>query len=197
MENKKEHSKSSFNSPGFRIILAYGLTIGGILALPWLYGLMHSHSWLIGVLLFMFAIPLFPAVHAILLKKIPANLFIFLKIYAAEFASFFLQLALILVSAPVIAIMVAGRLAIVLLITAIISWFIVALQQIGVDIGSKMPKNDIIILLWVTIGLIAAVGFFCFFNHLIKKHEDGYFTLWANQFLKIRKFFNDVGYKDQ
>jgi hypothetical protein len=190
MQDKKEKSQNRFEVPEWlRIILAYGVAIGGILALAWLVALFLK-SWLIGFLLFVTIIPLFPAMQAILLKKKPASLVMFLKLYAAEFASFSLQLSLLLVSAPIIAILVAGRLAIVLLIAAVISWFIVGLQQLGLDIGSKMPRNDIIILLWVTIGLVVAVGIFYLFDRLVKKYEDGYFSLWANQFVRIREFFS-------
>ena len=93
------------------------------------------------------------------------------------------------VSAPFIAILVAGRLAVVLLVTVVIAWFIVGLQQLGLNIDSKMPKNDIMTLLWVTIGLVVAVGLFYFFDRLVKKHEDSYFSLWTKQFVKIREFF--------
>jgi hypothetical protein len=123
------------------------------------------------------------------LKKAPADPYLFLKIYAAEFASLFLQLALLLVSAPFIAIAVAGVLACVLLVAAVISWFIVGLQQLGLDIGSKMSKADIAIFFWVTIGLVAAVGLFYIFIRLFKKYGDSYFSLWARQFVKIREFF--------
>jgi hypothetical protein len=191
-EQEKEKSPNRFGgSEWFRItgiILAYGLAIGGILLLPLLAALFFK-SWLIGSLLIVTVIPLFPAMQAILLRKRPASLFMFLNIYVAELASFSLQLGLLVVSAPFIAILVAGRLAVALLVTAVISWFIVGLQQLGLDIGSKMPRNDIMILLWITIGLTIAVGLFYFFDRLVKKHEDGYFSLWAKQFVRIREFF--------
>lgn len=186
----KEKSQNRFEGPEWLriagIILAYGLTIGGIFAIPWLFGL--SQSWTIGFLLFVIVVPLFPAMQAILLKKKPASLFMFLKIYVAEFASFFLQLGLLLVTAPFMAILVAGRLAIALLVAAVIAWFFVGLQQFGLDIGRKMPGDDMIILLWVTIGLVAAVGIFYFSDRLVKKHEDDYFSFWAKPFVKIREF---------
>ena len=52
-----------------------------------------------------------------------------------------------------------------------------------------MPRDDIIILLKVTIGLAVAVGAFYFFDRLVKKYEDGYFSIWAKQFVNIREFF--------
>jgi hypothetical protein len=192
MEQEKEKSPNRFESPEWLritgIILAYGLAIGGIFLLA-LLAASFLKSWLIGSLLVITVIPLFPAMQAILLRKRPATLFMFLKIYVAEFASFSLQLGFLVVSAPFIAILVAGRLVVMLLFTAVISWIIVGLQQLGLDIGSKMPKNDIMILLWVTIGLAVAGGLFYFFDRLVKKHEDGYFSLWAKQFVRIRAFF--------
>jgi hypothetical protein len=191
MEEKKEKSQNRFEGPEWLriagIILAYGLTIGGIVfVIPWLFAL--SESWAIGFLFFVIVVPLFPAMQAILLKKKPASLFMFLKIYVAEFASLFLQLSLLLVTAPFMVILVGGRLAIALLIAAVIAWFIVGLQQFGLNIGRKMPGDDIIILLWVTIGLVIAVGIFYFFDRLVKKHEDSYFDLWAKPFVRIREF---------
>jgi uncharacterized membrane protein YuzA (DUF378 family) len=187
---QKEESQNRVEGPEWlritAIILAYGLTIGGILAIPWLFAL--SRSWAIGFLLFVIVVPLFPAMQAILLKKKPASLFMFLKIYVAEFASLFLQLSLLLVTAPFIAILVAGRLVIVLWVAAVIAWFIVGLQQLGLDIGRKMPGDDIIILLWITVGLTAAVVIFYFFDRFVKKYEDSYFTLWAKPFVRIREF---------
>jgi hypothetical protein len=169
------------------IIVACGLTIGGILIIPWLFAV--SRSWSIGLLLIVMVIPLVLAMQTILLGKAPANVFLFLKIYVAEFTSLFLQLGFLLVTLPFIAVLVAGRLASALLLAVVISWFIVGLQQLGFDIGRKMPGADILILLWVTIGLTVAVGIFFLLVRLFERHEDGYFSLWARQFTKIREFF--------
>ncbi len=114
-----------------------------------------------------------------------------LKIYIIEFASFTLQLLLLLVSAPFIAIAVTGVLVCMLLVVASISWFIVGLQQLGFDIGSEMLGVDIKFLFWVTIGLMAAVGIYYFSIRLFKKYGDSYFGLWASQFVKIREFFSE------
>jgi hypothetical protein len=191
MQEKKIGSHNRSETPEwFRIggiILAYGLTIGGILAIPWLFS--FSRSWSIGLLLVVMVIPLFPVMQTILLGKAPAKMFLFLKIYVAEFTSLFLQLGFLLVTLPFIAVLVAGRLATALLLAVVISWFIVGLQQLGVDIGRKMPGADILILLWVTIGLTVVVGIFFLLVRLFEKHEDGYFSLWARQFTKIREFF--------
>lgn len=192
MQQKKEKLQNRFEALEwfriFSIISAYILTFGGIIfVIPWLFSL--SESLLIGFLLLVIVIPLFPAMQISLVRKEQTNLFMFLKIYVAEFATLFMQLSLLLVSAPFIAIMVAGRLVIALLIAAAISWLIVGFQQLGLKIGSKMLRADIIILFWVTIGLIVAAGIFYLLDRLIKKHEDSYFSLWANQFVKIREFF--------
>lgn len=94
MKGKKGKFKNRFEGPEWLriagIILAYGLTIGGIVfVIPWLFS--FSESWAIGLLLLVIVAPLFPAMQAILLKEKPANLFMFLKIYVAEFASLFLR----------------------------------------------------------------------------------------------------------
>ena len=75
------------------------------------------------------------------------------------------------------------------MVAAVMAWFIVGLQQLGLDIGSKMPRGDIVILLRVTIGVAVAAGIFYFLDRLIKRHEDSYSSLWAMQFEKIREFF--------
>jgi hypothetical protein len=184
----QENSQKRLKVPQWlRMLLAYGLTIGSIFVLPLLFAL--SESLYIGIWLLIIAIPLIPAAQSLILRKKPPDLFIFLKRYVAEFASLFLQLSLLLVSAPVIAILIAGRLAGALLFASGIAWFIVGLQQIGFDIGSKMLKDDMMILLWVTIGLTAVLIIFYFFQRFIKTHEDSYFSFWAKQFAAIRDFF--------
>ena len=187
MQEKEKKSPNQFESPEWlRIILAYGVTIGGLFVLVWLATLFLRFR-LIGLLLIIVVIPLFPAMQAILLRQKPASLF--MKLYVAEFASLTLQLGLLLVSTPFIAISVAGVLACALLITAVIGWFIVGLQQLGLDIGSKMSRGDIEIFFWVTVGLIVAIGIFYIFVRLVRKNGDRYFSLWAKQFVKIRDLF--------
>ncbi|MCD4737822.1 MAG: hypothetical protein K8R89_00995, partial [Anaerolineae bacterium] len=170
MQEKEKKSPNQFESPEWlRIILAYGVTIGGLFVLVWLATLFLRFR-LIGLLLIIVVIPLFPAMQAILLRQKPASLF--MKLYVAEFASLTLQLGLLLVSTPFIAISVAGVLACALLITAVIGWFIVGLQQLGLDIGSKMSRGDIEIFFWVTVGLIVAIGIFYIFVRLVRKNGD-------------------------
>jgi hypothetical protein len=180
------HKKQYRTPKWLRKILAYGVAIAGILSLPLLTALLLK-SWVIGLWLIVIVIPLFPAIQTILLREKPVTSLNFLKIYFTELASFSLQIGFLLVSAPIIVIMVASRLVIGLSVVAVISWFIVGLQQLGVKIGAKMPKHDIIILLWITMGLTAAVGIFYLFYRLGKKYEDSFFNLWARQFKKIRE----------
>ena len=169
------------------IILAYFLTFAGILfGLPYLFSL--SKSWIIGFLLLVAFIPLFPAMQTILMGERPASLTIFIKIYVTEYASLMMQLLFLIVSVPFIVIGVAGWLAIALAAGAVIAWIIVGLQQIGLDIGRKMPGEDIFILFLVTIGLFLIVGIFYWLHRFAKKREEGYFGIWAKQFVKIREF---------
>jgi hypothetical protein len=112
----------------------------------------------------------------------------FLKIYAAEYASLLAQMIFLLASAPFIAIAVAGRLAIVLLATALIAWIIVGLQHMGLQIGRQLTREDITVLFGVTLGLSALVTVYFGLHHLGKKYKDRYFTIWATQFKRIREF---------
>lgn len=169
------------------IILAYTLTIAGLLFLiPWLFSL--SKSWLVGLLLFIVVVPLFPATQTILMGHRQASVTMFLKIYVSEYASLLAQMVFLLASAPFIAIAVAGRLAIVLLATALMAWIIVGLQQMGLQIGSQLAREDIKILFWVTLGLAASVAIYYGLHHLAKKYEERYFDIWAAQFKRIKEF---------
>jgi hypothetical protein len=169
------------------IILAYVLTFAGIIfGLPYLFSL--SRSWIIGILLLVTFIPLFPAMQTILMGKRPASLTMLFKIYISEYASLMIQLLFLLVSVPFVIISVAGWLAIALTAGAFIAWIIVGLQQIGLEIGRKMPGDDIFILFLVTIGLFLIVGIFYWLHSFAKKREEGYFDIWAKQFVRIRKF---------
>jgi hypothetical protein len=169
------------------IILAYVFTIVGVLGLAWVFS--WSKSWLIGFLFLVVIIPIFPAMQSILLGEKPASPIMFLKTYAAEYASLVMQLIFLFVSAPVIVIGVAGRLAAALLVAAAISWLIVGLQQFGVSIGRKMPMEDIQILFLITLGLVVITIVFLMLRKLAKKYEDRYLNIWVNQFKKIRDFF--------
>lgn len=170
------------------IILAYILTFAGILVvLPLLFSL--SKSWLVGFLLFVIVVPVFPAMQTILSGQRPASLLVFFKIYVAEYASLVVQLIFLLVTVPFIAIAVFGRLTIALLVTAVIGWFIVGLQQLGVKIGRQLPKDEIVLFFWVTLGLAVVVGSYYWLSKLAKKYEDGFFNFWAEQFVRIRDFF--------
>lgn len=169
------------------IILAYLLTFAGIIfGLPYLFSL--SKSWIIGILLLVAFIPLFPAMQTILMGERPASLTMIFKIYISEYASLMMQLLFLIVSLPFIVIGVVGWLAIALAAGAVIAWVIVALQQIGLNIGRKMPGDDIFILFLVTLGLILIVGTFYLLRNFAKKREQGYFSIWAKQFTRIREF---------
>ncbi len=168
------------------IVLAYVLTIAGILGLPWLFAL--SRSWVIGFVLFVFVVPLFPAVQTLLLGERPFSLAMFGKIYVAEYASLVGQLLFLLVTVPFIVVAVAGRLVLVLLVTAVLAWFLVGLQQLGLTIGSGLSRQDITILFWVTLGLAASSGIYYGLVKLAQKYEDDYFEIWARQFRRIREF---------
>lgn len=171
------------------IILAYVITIVGLLSIPWVFAL--AKSWVLGFLLFIVIIPVFPVIQTFLLGERPASVVTFAKVYVGEYASLTMQMIFLLFSVPMIVIAVAGRLAIAMLVTAVIAWPIVALQQLGFNIGAKMPLADIKILFWVTVGLGCAVGLYFLLHWGVKRYEleDRYFTVWADQFKKIHNFF--------
>jgi len=171
-----------------RTILVYLLTLGGILALPFLFVL--TKSWVAGMWLLLLVVPLFPAFQLIISGREPAGLMVFLRVYAAEFCSLVLQLGFLLTTMPFIAIAIAGYLAMAMLAAAVISWGIIALQQVGLSIGGRMAPQDMRILLWVTLGLIAAVAVYFLLKRLAERHQDSYFSLWARQFHSIRDFFH-------
>ena len=98
-----------------------------------------------------------------------------------------MQFIFLLISTPFVVIGVVGRLAIALGIAAAISWFIVGHQQLGINIGRKMPTEDIVVLLLVTIGLALTVGIFFVLHNLVKKYEESYFSIWAKQFVRIKE----------
>ena len=103
--------------------------------------------------------------------------------------SLLLQVLFLLFTAPFILIMVAGRLVIALLVGAGIAWIIVGLQQLGLEIGRRLPGEDIAILGLVTVALAAAAGIYWLLRRFMKRHEEGYFEFWARWFVRIREIF--------
>ena len=169
------------------IVLAYVLTFGGILfAIPRLFS--PSRSWMIGLSLFAVVVPVFPAVQIILTGERPARIPVFARIYVAEFASLLVQLLFLLASAPMIAVLVAGRLAVALLVAAGLACVIVTLQLLGLDIFRKVPREEIPSFFLVFAGLAIVVGIYYGITRLTKKHEDSYYRIWATLFVKIRGF---------
>jgi hypothetical protein len=170
------------------IILAYAFTFTGVLiGGRWLVS--TSKPWTFVVTALIVLIPLFPAVQAVLMGQVDRNFISFLKTYAAEYASLLAQLAFLLATAPFIAIMVAGHLVVVLLITSGIAWILVGLQQLGVKIGRGMNGEDLRILALVTVGLAVGTGLYWLMGRFLKAREDKYFDFWARQFIRIRDIF--------
>ena len=133
-------NKSSGRSRIAGIAAAYMLTFAGIIfGGPALFS--ASKSWFFVVFALVVLAPLFPAVQSIMIGERDGNLLTFIKIYAVEYASLVTQFAFLSVSAPFVIILVAGRLAIALLVSAGIAWIIVGLQQLGFNIGRKIFKN--------------------------------------------------------
>jgi len=161
MQEQTEHPQNQVERPEWLriagIMLAYGLTFGGIIfVIPWLFSL--SESWVLGFLLFAIVVPLFPSAQLILLGKRSADLWTLCKIYVAEFASLSMQFIFLLTTVPFIVIGVFVRLAAAMLVAATLAWLIVGLQQLGINIGSKLSSGDIRILFLVTMGLALFVG---------------------------------------
>ena len=170
------------------IALAYVLTFGAIIfAIPRLIS--PSRSWMIGLSLFAVVVPVFPAVQIVLTGERPARIPVFAKIYVAEFASLLVQFLFLLASAPIIAVLVAGRLAVALLVAAGLACVIVSLQLLGLDIFRKVPREETPSFFLVFAGLAVTVGIYYGITRLTKKHEDSYYRIWANLFVKIRRFF--------
>ena len=172
---------------GLGVILAYVITIAGLIAIPVLFSI--SRSWWVGFFLFAAFIPIIVALQTILMGRRQSSVAIFFKIYVAEYASLHVQLLFLAATAPFIAVAVAGRLVIMLLIAALICWPIVGLQQLGVEIGSKMSIPDIKILFWVTLSLVLLTGMYFALIKLAKRYADNYYRFWANAFRGIRGFF--------
>jgi hypothetical protein len=162
-----------------------GIIIGG----PALFN--ASKSWFFGLCALMVLAPLFPAIQAILTGGAERSLIAFTKIYVAEYTSLVLQILFLIFTAPFILIMVAGRLLIAILIGAGIAWIIVGLQQLGWEIGRRLPGEDIAILGLVSVALAAAVGIYWLLRRFMKRHEEGYFELWARWFVRIREIFSN------
>ena len=170
------------------LLLAYGVTfVGIIIGGPVLFSV--SKSWFFSLCALIILAPLFPAIQAILTRGAERSLIAFLKIYAAEYASLVMQILFLLLTAPFILIMVAGRLMVALLIGAGIAWIIVCLQQLGLEVGRKLPGEDIAILGMVTVALAAAVGIHWLLRRFMKRREEGYFEFWTKQFVRIREIF--------
>ena len=167
--DRKEKPPSTIIPKWLRALLAYGVMIGGIIAIIGLVALSHT-SWILGLLLGLLFLPLVPAVQRVLLDDEPAA-GLFFEQYFSTLKELVGLFGGMLLAVPFIAFKAAGFLAAVMLIPLAVIWGVAGLQALGVDIFAKVENiNSLFRYTLITVGI---AGAWILFDRLVKKYQDG------------------------
>ena len=182
MEEKRKPS-STVIPKWLRVLLAYGVMIGGIIAIMGLVALSDT-SWILSLLLGLLLLPVVPAIQRVLLDDEPAAE-LFFKQYSSVLRELGILLGGLLLGAPFIAFKAAGFLATVMLIPIAVIWGVAGLQALGIDIFAKVEELDS--LFRYTLITAGIAGAWILFSYLVKKYKDGssFFSMLLQEFYKV------------
>ena len=182
----KEKLPSTVIPKWLRVLLAYGMMIGGILTIIWLM-ILSDTSWILAVLLGLLLLPFVPAVQRMLLDDEPA-MGLFFEQYFSTLREFGILLGGLLLGAPFIAFKAAGFLAAVMLIPLAVIWGVAGLQALGIDILAQV--EDIDSLFRYTLITVGIAGAWALFSYLVKKYQDG-----SSFFSRLLQEFHQIFYE--
>jgi len=180
---EKEKPPSTVLPKWLRVLLAYGLMIGGIITIIWLVTLSDT-SWILSLLLGVLLLPFVPALQRMLLDDESAT-----GLFFEQYFSTLLELVGLLggmvFAVPFIAFKAAGFLAAVMLIPLAVIWGVAGLQALGIDIFAKMEDLDR--LFRYTLITVGIAGAWAIFSYLVKKHQDGssIFSMLMQKFYRM------------
>ena len=180
---EKEKSSSTVIPKWLRVLLAYGMMIGGIIIIIGL-GTLSYTSWILSILFGFLLLPLVPAIQRVLLDDEPAT-GLFFKQYFSTLRELVILLGGLLLAAPFIAFRAAGFLAAVMLIPIVVIWCVAGLQALGIDIFAKV--EDVDSLFRYTLITVGIAGIWALFSGLVKKYKDGnsFFSMLLQEFYRI------------